>query len=72
MAVPQKQLLDTVKVQCDQVEERFPGYRRALMEKLAEIVGLERLNSKTPTYIVQKIGDQCDALGDLLKHKTKK
>jgi len=71
VAVPQRQLLETIKTQCDQLEERFPGYRKAVFEKLAEIVSLEKGNTKTPTYIVQKIGDQCEALGDLLKLKTR-
>lgn len=71
MSVPQRQLIETITQQCERIEERFPKYRKRLLESIAEIVAVERSHMISHTNVVQKIADQCEALGDLLARDAK-
>ena len=55
----QKVLIEKVT----EVPERYPGYQREVLEKIATIVGVERQHIDKHTNVQQKIGDQIEALG---------
>ena len=66
MAVNPKQLVETLKNQCEEVSERVPDYRAALLDTVADIVYQEREHTIAAIPIQQRVTDQCDALGKFL------
>lgn len=66
MPVPQQLVIERIRARCEQLEERFPGYRIELVRYLAEILGLERA---APKDVAKKVEVQLDAFGDLLHRK---
>ena len=66
MAVSQQQLLETIKTQLSQVPARSSTYRNDLLNTLAEIVMLERVNRLRRTNIQQEVKAKCEALGVLV------
>lgn len=71
MTVSQQKLLSVIRDRVDQIDEsdRVPGYRRDLLETLAQIVVLEKEHLEAKTQIQKKINDQAQALGTIL-HKA--
>lgn len=72
MASTQKQLLETIKQQCQSADERFPDYRYQLFAAVADILATERSHRDHPTNVVQKITDKCEALGDLIARESQR
>lgn len=66
MPAPQRQVLEAIRRQCEKVEERMPGYRKELLETLAEVIHIERGHQKTATNVVQQIENKCEAVAELL------
>ena len=68
MTVSQQKLLSVLRDQVDQIDEtdRVPGYRRDLLETLAQIVVLEKEHLEARTQIQKKINDKAQALGTIL------
>jgi hypothetical protein len=60
----QKVVLEAVKRRCDEVESRFDGYHKELLNAVADILLIERNNKTSPTNVGQKVQDKIDALGD--------
>ncbi|MCY3632473.1 MAG: hypothetical protein F4129_08245 [Acidimicrobiia bacterium] len=71
VTVSQQKLLSVIRDRVDQIDEsdRVPGYRRDLLETLAQIVVLEKEHLEAKTQIQKKINDQAQALGTIL-HKA--
>lgn len=71
VTVSQQKLLSVIRDRVDQIDEsdRVPGYRRDLLETLAQIVVLEKEHLETRTQIQKKINDKAQALGTIL-HKS--
>ena len=71
MTVSQQKLLSVIRDRVDQIDEsdRVPGYRRDLLETLAQIVVLEKEHLEARTQIQKKINDKAQALGTIL-HKA--
>jgi hypothetical protein len=67
VSVPQQLVIDTIRSRCQQIEERYPGYRKELVGYLAEILSIERA---APRNIVQQITGQLEAFGELY-HRRK-
>lgn len=65
MSAPQSQVTKVIGERVLKVEERYPGYRRDLLETLDEILGLQ--NDK-PHNVAQQIARRLNALGEKL-HK---
>ncbi len=68
MTVSQQKLLSVIRDRVDQIDEsdRVPGYRRDLLETLAQIVVLEKEHLEARTQIQKKINDKAQALGTIL------
>ncbi len=66
MAVNPKQLVETLKSQCNKIPERVPGYREALLDAVADVVYQEREHTIRALPIQQKVTDLCDGLGKFL------
>jgi hypothetical protein len=70
MAVNQRRLAQIMLRHCNEVEERCPGYRQALLEHLIQVLDLEDLNRRGGGIkILEKVTDQCEALGGFLTSK---
>lgn len=72
MAVNQRQLISVLTAEIEQLDERCPGYRKAVLDHLAEIVVLERGHRTHRTIIQKQVTEQCQALGDFLASRLKK
>ncbi len=68
MTVTQQKLLKVLRDQVDHIDEtdRVPGYRRDLLETLAQIVVLEKEHLEARTQIQKKINDKAQALATIL------
>jgi len=69
MPLNERKILDIILNQCNQVPERYTGYRRELLETISEIVLLERQHKVIGTNIQVKINDKVNAAGQLLARK---
>ena len=63
---PQRKVLEVIKSEVMEVEERYEGYRTVLMEALYDILALE---SDPPFKIAQQVSRRITALGELLAEK---
>jgi hypothetical protein len=61
MPLNDKKIISIIPDQASQVEERCPGYRKELIQVIAEIVEYERGHRVNATNIQKKIGDKCNA-----------
>ena len=62
-AAPQRQALEVVKEKVTEIDERYDGYRIALIKTLHDIFALER---NKPYNIKQTVSRRVAALGELL------
>jgi hypothetical protein len=67
LAVPQQLVIERIRARCDELEERYDGYRRDLVTYLAEVLSYERVANPQTAKQVEK---QLDAFGDLLHRET--
>jgi hypothetical protein len=68
MPVPQQLVIDTIRARCEELDERYPGYRREVIGYLAEILTIERA---APKNVVQQVEGQLEAFGDLFHRRGK-
>ncbi len=66
MPVPQQLVIERIRARCEELEERYPGYRKDLVGYLAEVLGIERA---APKDIVKRVDAQLEAFGDLYHRK---
>jgi hypothetical protein len=62
MPVPQQLVIDRIRARCDELEDRYPGYRRDLVGYLAEVLSYERAAERN---VVKRVEAQLEAFGDL-------
>lgn len=65
--VPQQLVIERIRERCEELDERYPGYRKDLLSYLAEILSIERA---APHNIVQQVDAQLEAFGDLVHRKS--
>ncbi len=70
MPLNEKHVFEIVLEQCNQVEERYEGYRKSLVDCIADILLLERQHSVSHIDIRVKVQDACVAAGRLLEQNT--
>lgn len=67
MPVNRKRLLELLKQQIIDADERCNGYKEELLSTIADILSLEQKHRIQGTTIKQKISDKCSALGVFLE-----
>jgi hypothetical protein len=67
VAVPQQLVIDRIRSQCEELEDRYDGYRRDLVTYLAEVLSYERAGNQ---QIAKQVEKQLDAFGDLFHRQT--
>jgi hypothetical protein len=65
--VPQQLVIERIRAKCEELGERYPGYRSDVLSYLAEILSIERA---APYNVVQQVDAQLDAFGDLYQRKV--
>lgn len=66
MAVDQRKLIAVMRESVQQIEDRYPQYRRELLDYVSQIVMLEREHERRATQIQKKVSDRVSALSALL------
>jgi hypothetical protein len=66
MAVDQRKLIAVLHDAVDKRIERYSGYRKDLLDHVAQIVMLEREHERRATQIQKKVSDKVEALGILI------
>ena len=66
MGAPQRQVIEVIQNKVKDIDERFDGYREALLAVLDEILKLEQ---ERPHNVVQKVQRRIAALGERLARK---
>lgn len=69
MPLTGKKIISILLEEAEKVDERCRGYRKEIVELMADIVDLERQHRVQGINIQQKIGDKCNALGQLLAER---
>lgn len=64
--INQANLIKLLYKECDQLEERCPGYTQRLCDEVREIVMLENEHKIKATPIIKEIEDRCQRLGKFL------
>lgn len=67
MPVPQQLVIDRMRQRCQELEERYPGYRSDLIRYLAEILSLERASGRN---VASEVEAQLQAFGDLYHRRA--
>jgi len=62
-------LVLALKAQIDELPDRCPGYHKAVLEALTDIVAYERENTMVKINIVQKTREKTEALSKLIETK---
>ena len=66
MPLNQHKVVSIILDEHKSVEERCDGYKKELINVIAEIIEAEGQHSVQGTNIQQKIDDKCEAVGDFL------
>ena len=67
MPVPQQLVIQCIRARCEELDERYPGYRKDLVGYLAEVLSIERAS---PNKVAQLVEGQLEAFGDLFHRKS--
>jgi hypothetical protein len=67
MPVPQRLVIERIRARCEELDERYVGYRKDLVGYLAEILSIERAS---PHNVVQQVEAQLQAFGELFHRRS--
>jgi hypothetical protein len=66
MSIPQKQLLESLHIQCLRVKPRYPGYGEALFRAVNQIIDSENRSRPGTTGVGQEVQRAVELLADLI------
>lgn len=67
MPVPQQLVIERIRTRCEELDERYPGYRRDLVGYLAEVLSTERAS---PYNVARQVEIQLEAFGELFHRRA--
>lgn len=67
MPVPQRLVIERIRTRCEELDERYPSYRKDLVGYLAEVLSIERAS---PYNIVQQVETQLEAFAELFHRNS--
>jgi hypothetical protein len=67
MPVPQQLVIERIRARCEELGERYHGYRRDLLRYLAEVLSVERAS---PRDVGRRVEAQLEAFGELYHRRT--
>lgn len=66
MSYNKKKMVKLILNECESIEERCDGYRKAILDAIVEILEAEREHREQRTQIQKKVNDACYKAGDFL------
>ena len=66
MSYNKQKMVKLILNECESIEERCEGYRKAILDAIVEILEAERENREQRTQIQKKVNDACYKVGDFL------
>ncbi len=69
MPLNDRKIISIILEECDGIEERCTGYRKAIIDVICDILEYERGHRVSATNIQKKINDKCNAVGQFLAMK---
>jgi hypothetical protein len=66
MPLNERKIISIIVEECMTIEDRCKGYRKELIETVADIITAERQHRVQGTNIQQKVNDKCNAMGRFL------
>lgn len=69
MPLNERKIIEIILEECETVPKRALGYKKVIIDSLADIIQTERQHRVQGTNIQQKISDKCSAAGEFLAGK---
>jgi len=69
MPLNERKIISIILRQCQEIEEKCPGYREELIDTITDILEAERGHRVQGTNIQQRINDKCNTAGRFLAQK---
>jgi hypothetical protein len=66
MSYNKEKMVQLILNECEAIEERCDGYRKAILDAIVEILEAEREHKEQRTQIQKKVNDACHKVGDFL------
>ena len=66
MSYNREKMVTLILNECESIEERCDGYRKAILDAIVEILEAEREHREQRTQIQKKVNDACYKVGDFL------
>ena len=66
MSYNKEKMVKLILNECESIEERCDGYRKAILDAIVEILEAEREHREQRTQIQKKVNDACYKVGDFL------
>lgn len=66
MSYNKEKMVKLILNECESIEERCDGYRKAILDAIVEILEAEREHREQRTQIQKKVNDACYKAGDFL------
>ena len=66
MSYNKEKMVKLILNECEFIEERCDGYRKAILDAIVEILEAEREHKEQRTQIQKKVNDACHKVGDFL------
>ena len=66
MSYNKQKMVNLILNECESIEERCDGYRKAILDAIVEILEAEREHREQRTQIQKKVNDACYKVGDFL------
>ena len=72
MPLNDRKMISIILEECNGIEERCAGYRKAIIDLICDILEYERGHRVSATTIQKKINDKCNAAGQFLAMEQSK
>ena len=72
MPLNENKIISIILEQCEEIDERCDGYKKELIDVIADILVYERGHRVSATTIQKKINDSCNATGRFLAVQREK
>ena len=66
MSYNKQKMVELILNECESIEERRDGYRKAILDAIVDILEAEREHREQRTQIQKKVNDACYKVGDFL------
>lgn len=72
MSIGDKKIVHTIIKECNDLDQKCPGYRSAILDLITDILAIERGHQVSATRVQQKVNDKFRATGRWLAASRQK